>query len=85
MTTDVEARVALLAQTAVAALTPERRSELQLLSQIEPGLRLRKSAEHPDWAELLWAGQVVGMASFRWLADGDDTRPDVTPDGYNGP
>jgi hypothetical protein len=84
--TAVEERVRDFAERSLASLTPERRAECELLASAgEEGCRIFPSAQFPEWCELIWGGAVIGLTSWKWLTDGDDTRPDVTPDGYNGP
>ena len=81
-----DARVRDFAERSLASLTSEQRAECELFAAAgEPGMRIFPSAQFPEWCELIWGGVVVGLTSWKWLNEGDDTRPSVTPDGYNGP
>jgi hypothetical protein len=82
MTEDTErdSRVADFARRSLASLTPERRAECDLLASAgELGMRLFPSEQYPDWCELVYGGAVVGLTTWKWLNDGDDTRPSVGP------
>jgi hypothetical protein len=65
--TSTERRLWEFATGALAALTDEQVAECQLLALMEPGLRLRNCEHDPGQAELLWAGAVIGCASWAWL------------------
>ena len=87
MTEDTErdARVRDFAERSLASLTPERRAECELLASAgEEGCRIFPSAQFPEWCELIWGGAVIGLTSWKWLNDGDDTPPSVSPTGYHG-
>jgi len=62
-----EVRLAAFAAQAVAAMSEERYKECELLAEVEPGMWLRPCARDPEWAELIWAGEVVGLAKWTWL------------------
>jgi len=81
---DRDDRVADFARRTLASLTPERRAELELFADAEPGMRICPSQQYPEWVELIYGGEVVGLTTWKWLNEGDDTQPNVTPDGYNG-
>jgi hypothetical protein len=68
--TDVEERVKAFAEGAVAALTPERRAECELIATLDRGLRLRPSELYPDQVELMWAGLMIGVTTWAWLNTG---------------
>jgi len=34
---------------------------------------------------LIWGGVVVGLTSWKWLNEGDDTRPLVSPPSVGPP
>ena len=81
---EFDARVRDFAERALASLTPERRSECDLLASAgELGMRLFPSEQYPEWVELVYGGVVVGLTTWKWLNDGDDTRPSVGPGGYD--
>ena len=82
---DRDSRVADFARRSLASLTPEKRQECELLASAgEPGMRVFPSEQYPEWCELVWGGQVVGVTTWKWLSDGDDTRPSVGPTEYDG-
>ena len=81
---EFDARVRDFAERALASLTPERRSECDLLASAgELGMRLFPSEQYPEWVELVYGCVVVGLTTWKWLNDGDDTRPSVGPGGYD--
>jgi hypothetical protein len=82
---DRDSRVADFARRALASLTPEKRQECELLASAgERGMKLFPSAQYyPDWCELVYGGAVVGLTTWKWLLDGDATRPSVGPHGYD--
>ena len=81
---EFDARVRDFAERSLASLTPERRAECELLASAgEEGCRIFPSAQFPEWCELIWGGAVIGLTSWKWLNDGDDTPPSVGPVGYN--
>ncbi|HEY5182503.1 MAG TPA: hypothetical protein VIJ07_22485 [Dermatophilaceae bacterium] len=83
---EFDARVKDFAERSIRSLTPEKRQECELLAAAgEPGLRVFPSARYLDWCELIWGGQVIGLTSWRWLAEGDDSMPFDGPEGYDGP
>ena len=79
-----DARVRDFAERSLASLTPERRAECELfVAAGEPGMRIFPSKRYPEWCELIWGGVVVGLTSWKWLNEGDDTQPDVGPPEYH--
>jgi len=56
---------------ALAALTDAQRAECELFADAEPGMRLRQSDEHPDIAELMYGGAVIGSTTWTWLNTGE--------------
>jgi len=79
---EFDARIKLFTEGALAALTPERRAECELLAVLEPGMSLRASEMYPDQVELLWAGLLVGVTTWAWLNTGE-APPSVGPGEYD--
>ena len=80
---EFDARVRDFAERALASLTPERRSECDLLASAgELGMRLFPSASNPELVELVYGGAVVGLTTWAWLLDGVATPPSVSPGEY---
>ena len=81
-----DARVRDFAERSLASLTPEQRAECELFAAAgEPGMRIFPSKQYPEWCELIWGGVVVGLTSWKWLNEGDDTRPLVSPPSVGPP
>ena len=76
-------RVKSFAEKTLASLTPERRAELEMFADVEPGMRLRPAVRYPEWVELIYGGEVIGLTSWAWLNDGVSTPPSDGPAGYN--
>jgi hypothetical protein len=82
---EFDARVRDFAERSLASLTPERRAECELLASAgEEGCRIFPSEQYPEMVELVYGGAVVGLTTWKWLNDGDDTRPSVSPTEYDG-
>ena len=81
---EFDARVKSFTHRCYASLTPEKRAECELLASAgELGMRVFPSEQYPDWCELIWGGQVIGLTTWAWLADGDDSLPSVSPIEYD--
>jgi hypothetical protein len=77
---EFDTRVRDFAERALASLTPERRQECDLLASAgELGMRIFPSQQYPEMVELVYGGAVVGLTTWKWLNDGDDTPPSVGP------
>ena len=68
---EFDARIKEFTTGALAALSDERRAECELMATLDRGLRLRPCEGDPDVVELLWAGAVIGMTTWRWLNTGN--------------
>lgn len=80
---EFDTRVRDFAERSLASLTPEKRQECELLASAgELGMRVFPSEQYPDWCELIWGGQVVGLTTWKWLNDGGVSSPSVGPIGY---
>jgi hypothetical protein len=80
----VEERVRDFAERALASLTPERRSECDLIASAgELGMRIFPSEQYPEMVELVYGGAVVGLTTWRWLNDGVATAPSAGPGEYD--
>jgi hypothetical protein len=74
---ELDDRVQQLAQGALAALSPERRAECELMASAgELGMRLRQCVDDPQVVELLYGGAVIALTTWAWLSG--DASP-VTP------